>query len=110
MHSKAKRATKAERKRMDQFRDVGCIPCRIEGKYRPTTVQHVVTCGRREGHGATYGSCEWHHQGIPVLGKSVAELTELLGPSLALDAREFHKRYGTEGQLVAMQNLLLAQR
>lgn len=107
--SKAKAATKKEKKRMESFRDVGCIPCHLMGHFRPATVQHVVKNGRREGHGATYGSCEWHHQGLPVLGKTVAELVKVMGPSLAHDAREFHRVYGSEAQLVATQNQLLAR-
>src|SRR5262245_46044537 len=111
MHSKAKGPTKAERKRMDSFHDIGCVCCRQDGHFRPATVQHVIDGGKRKGHGATYGSCDWHHLGIPpgLPQLTIKQAKKLLGPSLKHDARKFHKRYGSEAELVAYQNTLLAQ-
>jgi hypothetical protein len=121
MHSKATGPTKSERYRWTWFREIGCIPCRLEGEMRgvrregvPPDVQHVISGGLRVGHAATYPCCPWHHRGICVSGPdgtaySALESEGILGPSLARDKTAYVARYGDEAALIAMFDRLLAE-
>lgn len=95
-----KPATKAEKARMRDIPDLGCMACAVAGKYRWATVHHLVEAGKRLGHAYTIGLCPWHHQGPEAEPGSI----ELYGPSLAKNKRDFVTTYGTERQLLELQN------
>lgn len=87
----------------------GCLPCQLQGfHYRLATVQHVVEGKKRLGHSWTYGACEWHHLGIPPDGYDDYKAERILGPSLAWDKKKYIDRYGSERQLVELQDVVLA--
>lgn len=56
---------------------------------------------KRRGDEFTIGLCSWHHRGI----KSF--LSGTLGPSLALNSREFRECFGSDDQLLEEQNKLI---
>lgn len=106
MHSAAKPATKAEKRRMERARTVGCVACYLLGKYNPPDNHHALSGGRRVGHWAIIFLCPWHHRGIPgPLGMKATE--ELLGPSLAHNPRLFRGRFGSDQQLIALTDDLV---
>jgi len=111
VHSKAKKATKEEIKRMDTISSLGCIACILDGALvvNPGEIHHLIDGGKRIGHHATVSLCSFHHRGIPPDGMSTNEATEMFGPSLALNGRAFRERYKKDAELLAFQNSLLLQ-
>jgi hypothetical protein len=64
--------------------------------------------GYRRGHRFTISLCPWHHRGIrPNTSRTVRETREMLGPSLALTPTSFTLHYGTDDELLALQNTLV---
>jgi hypothetical protein len=81
------------------------------GQPFPTEVHHLVDRGYRKhsgGHDATIPLCSWHHRGLQLYQWIKAEMVAKYGPSLALEKRKFAAKYGTERQLLARVNSVLA--
>lgn len=101
--------TKEERRRFEAIKQVGCVPCWLVGiGFQPCAIHHAVEGRKRLGHRFTYGNCDWHHQGYPFNGTDERRSEEVAGPSLAKNPRAFHERFGTERELVAMCDELIA--
>lgn len=113
MVGKTKAANKSERDRMSAIKDLPCLPCmlvlykQVFRKAKQSTVQHVVEGFRRLGHEYTYGSCAYHHLGHNDEGMSNQKMMGIFGPSLAHGKRTFQGTFGSERNLVKVQNLLL---
>lgn len=94
--------TKADLHRFDMLHRIGCIACRKAGSgYAIPEVHHVLSGGRRIGHQATLPLCPHHHR-FPSNGTVV-------GPSLADGSRVFAAKWGTQQQLLAEVNQLIAE-
>lgn len=111
MQSKAPAATAAEKARFEKlFELVGCLPCRLEhGRYVAPEIHHLVEGGKRLGHSMTVPCCRWHHRSITQMRPSTAALE--FGPPLGgshAHIRYFVERYGTERELVALADRILA--
>ena len=52
------------------------------------------------------GLCAWHHRGVPE-NFSHAEAREILGPSLAEGSRPFHDEFGSDEELLEIQEFIL---
>jgi len=87
---------------MSLIPEIGCLACATSGKYRLAQVHHIVETNRL-GHAATIGLCPWHHMGQLGESGSVA----LFGPSLAENKRDFVALYGTERELLELQDSLI---
>jgi hypothetical protein len=101
--------TKAEQSRLSRLKAMPCIACGELG----VDVHHIVDKGYRKhsgGHMATIQLCPWCHRGQPAWGVPVSQMMLIVGPSLALNKREFVKRYGTERELLAKVNEILEGR
>ena len=97
------RPTAEEQRRLDILADIEfCLPCLIDGWTEAGEIHHVVEGRVRLGHRWTYLNCPWHHRGKPP-----TELTFDFGPSLARSSTKYAQRYGTERQLVQMQDALV---
>lgn len=108
MHSPIGKANKEEVERFQHIYDLGCLPCRLTGIVeQPCQIQHVLCGGRRVSHKHSYGSCPWHHVGEPLQGLTTQETYRMLGPSFKLHKKEFVERFGTEEELIEMQDILL---
>lgn len=114
MVGKTKHRTQADNERLDIL-SAYCLPCVLEGwPGNRGTIQHVTEGGRRleDEHQATYPACEWHHLGErPVITREcvpMGRIEELFGPSFARNKRAYQKRYGTERQLIAVADQLVA--
>jgi hypothetical protein len=93
--------TKTEQERWILFREIGCIVCR---RYyhivEPADVHHLLSGGKRRGHHATIPLCPYHHRGIPIDGMSNDRMRARLGPSLALQSKAFHAKFGSDDYLL----------
>lgn len=102
--------TKAEQKRFDRMKEMGqCVACYQHGIHGRGYIEihHLLSGNRRIGHMATISLCVWHHQGTLMDGQTRARMTASLGPSLANGSKPFHAEFGTDSELLALQNALL---
>jgi hypothetical protein len=104
--------TKAQQKRFERLKQLGCIACRKEGLVIfPVEIHHMNLGGKagqkRLGHDFTIPLCAWHHRGTNVHPGGVC-LTLTLGPSLAKQSKLFRETYGTDDELLAEVNAMLA--
>lgn len=103
MVGRTKPITKADRKRFEALRNLGCIACRLDGfPGIPAEIHHITDCGRRMGHQYSIPLCVWQHRGV---AESIYD--HFKGPSLALSKRDFVERYGTELELLAKVNRMI---
>lgn len=95
----------ARDRRFGRIREIGCLACRQLGWYGAPDVHHLNLgehAGQvRRGDEYTIGLCPWHHRGI---GKFVD-----IGPSLAKEPVKFRQRFGSDDELLAKQNELIAE-
>lgn len=92
--------TRSERQHLDRVADIGCIVCRIHmDRYTPATIHHLRTgvgMGQKSPHGRVLPICPAHHQ------------TGGYGVAYHAGREEWERRYGTEEELLAKVNELLA--
>lgn len=119
MVGKTKAPTRDEKKRMTILKEnVPCIPCLlVVNRVRLPSIQHTVSGMTRDGHEATYSSCDWHHFGRPLenweslpgaAGGAKQATSGLLGPSFAHGRRSFEGFFGRESLLVSIASRLVA--
>ena len=119
-HSTGNR-TKAEQLRFDRIKEMGvCMACYQDGNHlsadgeviqKHIEINHMLSGNRRIGHMATFSLCVWHHQAEPHDWHTKAHMAEKYGPSLKYPGSKiFRARYGTDKELLAMQNALLDER
>lgn len=97
------------------IREIGCILCRLMGKRPlPAEKHHLLTTGlhgngKRRGERETIGACGFHHRGQAAVGTHMARTlrAEGYGPSLADEPRKFRERFGTDDELLALQDNLI---
>lgn len=103
-----------DERRYAKLRELGCIACRSERGLvgiLPAEVHHLVDKGYRKhsgGNQATIPLCHWHHRGEPIIDHSVTWMRSMFGPSMFHEAREFAWAYGSQRELLAKVNELLA--
>lgn len=99
--------------RFASLKEMGCMIARLRGlEWVGTDIHHLLTTGlhgngKRRGDEFTIALNPYSHAGKPFNGWSVDECREMFGPSYALHAREFRDTFGTDEELLAMQNELL---
>lgn len=104
--------TKAEQARFDRMKDMGqCVACYQRGIFgwAHTENHHLLSGNRRIGHMATVSLCLWHHKGVIHEGMTRAEAEEVFGPSLANGSKPFRAEFGSDKELLALQNALLGE-
>lgn len=108
--------TKAEAARIIEAKTLACCPCLVWARAGHMPIEDVATCcaydhsvsGRiRRGHRFGFASCDWHHQRYPGDGWSIARMRKHFGPSLMDGSRIFHDIYGSDDELIALQDKLL---
>lgn len=105
--------TVAERHRIDAFRHIGCIACRLRGIHSLYHVHHIVDKGYSKhsgGHMATIPLCPWHHVGECPAALSEAYMVEIYGSSMKLHKKAFIAEFGTERELLARVDLMIEAR
>lgn len=105
------------RKQKDNYRFIeiqerGCVPCFLEARLQgrewvpqPCDMHHV----NQSDHQQTYGNCPWHHRGVPHSWSNSWEMKQYFGPSMAIEPKKYRQRYGSEVELLALQNKMLLQ-
>jgi hypothetical protein len=111
--------TAEDEERFQAMRQIGCVAClknQEVGRASATLVlrrleiHHLISGGRRIGHHATICLCHFHHQAkfLPYVDYGYQAQAAAFGPSLEREPRRFHDMYGTDEELLARQNALLA--
>lgn len=105
--------TKDEAMRMDYIKTASICMCCRQLKPHPdlimpyaVEVHHLLKGNKRMGHRFTVGLCVWHHRGIPMYGKSRRQMIEIYGHSLADGSKPFRAQFGSDEDLLAMQDNL----
>lgn len=94
--------------RFDGIKQLGCICCRLEGHaWVYAEIHHMLTTGlhgngKRLGDAHTIGLCIYHHRGYIDDSCRLAE-----GPSYAKQAAMFREVYGSDAELLEIQNEML---
>ncbi|WP_293000056.1 Ref family recombination enhancement nuclease [Nevskia sp.] len=101
-------ATPAERERFRLIKELGCVPCRMQGLgINPGEANHLLSAGRRRGHRFTVSECPYHHRGAVPAGMGERAAYGVFGPSRAKHPREFESRFGDDETLLKMQDDIL---
>lgn len=107
-----KARTKAEQLRFDAIKAGPCLACEQRG-LRSTCpeIHHLLSGGRRIGHLATVGLCQWHHRAV-IWHEGVTHeyFRRVYGPSLAEGSKPFRHEFGNDEFLLEMQNRILDER
>ncbi|MEY2117099.1 Ref family recombination enhancement nuclease [Rhodanobacter sp. FW106-PBR-R2A-1-13] len=106
--------TAAESERMGLVKRLGCLCCQrnaalgLAQPYSgPCEAHHLLSGGRRIGHDHTIGLCQWHHRAVPPEPMSERDAIARYGPSVATGSKTFHLVYGSDVDLLAVQNAAL---
>lgn len=115
----AKRATKAELKHMGACKVRPCVVCTLrcswgvlapDRVYRYGQYHHCKSGNIRRGHRSGFCLCDWHHNGRnrpPPPGETHASMALIYGVSLADGSALFHQTYGSDDDLIEIQQFLL---
>lgn len=108
-----KPATKAELARLARVKQLPCLACVKFGLHDiqcgATEANHLLSGGKRRGHDSTVPLGIWHHRGIPLDGWSLHAMNAMFGPSLRLTSKKFHAEFGSDAELLAETEQLLAK-
>lgn len=122
MWSKAPAPNKHERARMGEAKmsDVPdatcCMACLVwfrkgnierEQVARVSDYNHTKSGNIRRGHIKGYAGCLWHHRGRVEDGWSHKTMRGIYGPSLMDGGKLFSAAYGTDDELIALQDDVL---
>lgn len=103
--------TQEEQARFDAIKTGNCMACMQRGidvsRQGLVQVHHLLSGSRRIGHMATVGLCYWHHLGGPYWGMTHEEMRDHYGPSLAEGSRPFRAEFGSDAELLEMQDGIL---
>lgn len=97
------------------IREIGCIFCLLM-RMRSLGVEkhHLLTTGlhgngKRRGEKATVGGCPYHHRGAAAVGTKLARSykEQGYGPNYADEPKAFRARFGTDDELLELQNKLI---
>lgn len=100
--------------RFTALRDMGCLIAHIRGiGYVPCEIHHLLTTGlhgngKRRGDEATIALNPYSHRGIRFDGWTLAECRRMFGPSYALEPVAFRATFGTDDDLLALENARIA--
>ncbi len=112
--------TAAQQRRFDRIKDpdpmtgTGCLIAHIlDVGWIPCAIHHLLCGGhhgqKRRGHDYTIGLNDWSHQGRPLTeyGWSAEDCRRILGPSFAIEPNAFREQFGSDDELLALQNRIL---
>lgn len=95
------------------IREIGCLVANIlRIGFIPCEKHHLLVTGlhgngRRRGERFTIGLSVWSHRGIALPGWTIERCRDELGPSYAREPRAFRQRFGTDDELLELQNKLI---
>lgn len=102
-------ATEAQQWRFVLMKEIGCVPCWMRGFQNvEPEIHHLLSGGIRRGHDETVALCQWHHKAWPIANRSHAWCRRHLGPSLLESPEQFRFEFGSDDDLLELQNKFLA--
>lgn len=108
MNHSTKKMNRAESDRITAIKELGCIIARLRGHgWVYPEAHHLLSGNKRIGHMATIGLNPYSHRGVPFNGWTLAQCREWFGPSLADGSKPFHAEFGSDAELLAIQNKML---
>lgn len=102
--------TPAQSQRFAAIKEIGCLACLQRNIVNACEVNHLLTGGHRTSHDDTIGLCKWHHRSQIDVGMTGALMRKVYGPSLTEGSKPFHAEFGSDADLLAEQNRLIAVR
>lgn len=66
---------------------------------------HCLSGNKRRGHRFGYALCVGHHRGVFEI--PYTQWKQQYGPSLARESKLFHELYGTDDELIEMQDVIV---
>lgn len=69
---------------------------------------HFKSGNIRRGHAFGVGLCAYHHRGHPRDGYRSTEMRAYFGPSLMDGGKAFREAYGSDDELMALQDEILS--
>lgn len=104
-----------DERRYERLRAIGCIACFVggHGACGRLEMHHLVDKGYRKhsgGNQATIPLGLWHHQGQPFIDNTATQMRLRFGPSMFHESKEFARVFGTQRELLALTNEILAGR
>lgn len=101
-------------RRCQRIYEIGCIACRVRGWFnQPCQVHHLNldqhAGQKRLGDESTIGLCPWHHVGEPVGSMTRDQTRQTFGPSMKHEPVKFREIFGSDQELLAKQNELIAR-
>jgi hypothetical protein len=100
--------TKSEADRIVAAKEGPCVACfrlLVPAQYG-NDYHHLKSGNIRRGHRYGIALCGWHHRGLT--GENSHEyMRHALGPSLMDGSRLFHETYGSDDELLALQDELI---
>jgi len=91
-------AVPAEKQRMERIKFyTGCLPSMLRG----------FDNGHCQVHHVLDGVSEWHHEGHTHPGRDPRYMEWRFGPSMARNPRAYHEAFGSEAQLLNLQDFAL---
>ena len=108
MKSSLPSPNKIDIRRFQIIYETGCIVTRLIGLgYNSPDIHHILLGGKRISHQHTIGLSPYHHRGIISTGFTKEQMYDRLGPSMALNPKEFEERFGTQEYLLDVQNKII---
>lgn len=110
-------ATIEESRRIEACKEGVCIACYIwqHHDHAPAAFSpiygcdyhHVKSGNVRRGHMFGFGLCLWHHRGHPPEGWTSRDARLWYGPGLMDGGKRFTSTYGSDDELIEVQNRIL---
>ena len=109
MKSSLPSPTKAQLERWRVMQELGCVACQMNGVVGvPADIHHVLSGGRRISHSHVLALCPYHHRSVkPDTKLTTVRFKEIYGPALDANPKEFQQRYGTQQELLEIQEALI---
>ena len=89
---------------------IGCVCCALDGRLGvPGDIHHILSGGRRISHRHTICLDPWHHRSVKPSDTKLTTVRfkEVYGPALDANPKEFQQRYGTQQELLEIQEALI---
>lgn len=109
--------TLPQRLRVFDSKELVCVACAVwagTGAMPTDHIQigceynHIKVGNLRVSHDDGYALCQWHHKAVPLQLWGAKKMRAHYGPSLLDGSALFHATYGTDQQLIELQNAILA--
>lgn len=110
MKSSLPSPTKAQLERWRVMQELGCVCCCLDQRTGvPSDIHHVLSGGRRISHSHSLALCSYHHRSVKPSDTLLTDkqFKEMYGPALDANPKEFQQRYGTQQELLEIQEALI---